>query len=215
MNRGQLTLVARLHAEKRSRSEHSEALSESTEALLTAHESIVELVLERDAERKARLEAEARLHSASRGREAAMRAVKRATQALRELKSEAAEKDCEAQKLKAVVEAERRVREAAERCLQAEQRANEKAAQELQNLRSASEGQARAFARLQARYRTITSELKTLLADAELVAYRQSQELAQLKTELETERRAPEDAATASTESNSSRVWNRLRVGQR
>jgi hypothetical protein len=186
MNRGQLTLVARLHAEKLSRSEASQASGAMQEALANAHELIVRLVLERDSERGMRLEAEARARSAQHGREAAMRALQQAMQVLRKLKTEAAERECQA-------ESERRARESAETRARAEQHAREQAAQEAREVRSAAKEQARAFARLEATCRAMSTQLKELegaLAQAEYVSYLQSLDHAELETGVENKRRA-------------------------
>ena len=185
MNRDQLTLVARLHAEKQSRSEESLASGEMQEALAKAHELIVRLVLERDSERRVRLEAEARVQSTQHGREAAMRALQQAIQALRKLKTQAAEREGEA-------ETERRARERAETRAQAEQHAREEAAREAHEVRRAGEEQARVVARLEARCRAMATQLQALegaLAQAEYAVYLQSLEQTELKAALENKQR--------------------------
>jgi hypothetical protein len=186
MNRGQLTLVARLHAEKLSRSEESQAFGELHEALAKAHEFIVRLVLERDTERRMRLEAEARVRSAQHGREEAMRALQQAIQALRKLKAEAAERETEA-------ETARCARERAETRAQAEQLAHEEAAREVHEVRRAGDEQGRALARLEARCRAMTRQLTALegaLAQAEYGAYLQALEQTEVKAALDNKRRA-------------------------
>lgn len=215
MNRDQLTLVARLHAEQRSRSEDSQAFSAMHEALAKAHERIVQLELERDSERFIRLDAEAKVQSGRQGRDAAMRALRQAMQAFRKLKTEAAEREREGEKLNALLETERAARERAETRARAEQHAREKVSREAREVRIAAEGHARAFGRLEARCRTMATELKEFLAQAECIAYRQSQELAHLKAELENERRARLEAAHALREGHSSRVWRKLRLAHR
>jgi membrane protein involved in colicin uptake len=184
MNRDQLTLVARLHAEKLSRSEESQASGATQESLAKAHELIVRLVLERDSERRMRLDAEAKVQSAKHGREAAMRALQKAVQALRKLKTQAAERESEA-------ETERRARESAEAQGNAEQHAHEDTAREVRVIRSAAEAQGRAFARLEVRCKAMATQLNELegaLAQAEYVAYLQSLEQTELKAGLETKR---------------------------
>jgi hypothetical protein len=215
MNRGQLTLVARLHAAQTSQSENSLAFSAMHEALAKAHERIVQLALERDSERFMRLEAEAKVQAGRQGRDAAMRALRQAMQALRNLKTEAAEWDRETGELKALIETERRARECAETRARAEQHAREKAAREARDVRIAADGHARAFGRLEARCRTMATQLKAFLAQADDVAHRQSQELAQLKTELENERLARAEAAHALNVGDALRVWKKLRLSGR
>ncbi|HEY0338137.1 MAG TPA: hypothetical protein VGC70_12425 [Burkholderiales bacterium] len=184
MNRDQLTLVARLHAEKLSRSEESQASGATQESLAKAHELIVRLVLERDSERRMRLEAEAKVQSAQHGREAAMRALQKAVQALRKLKMQAAEQESAA-------ETERRARETAETAGLAEQHVREETAREVRDIRSAAEEHARAVARLEARCRAMATQLNDLegaLAQAEYVAYLQSLEQTERKVGLESKR---------------------------
>ncbi|HEV7822264.1 MAG TPA: hypothetical protein VGO84_13875, partial [Burkholderiales bacterium] len=110
MNRSQLTLVARLHAEQRSRCEESQAFSEVHEALAKAEDAIALLTLERENERCLRLEAQLNATSVRHGREAAMRALRQAMHALREVRAEAAQRDGESQRLQALLETERRAR---------------------------------------------------------------------------------------------------------
>jgi hypothetical protein len=81
------------------------------EALAKAHERIVQLVLERDSERFMRLDAEAKVQSGRQGRDAAMRALQQAMQAFRKLKTEAADREDESEKLNALLETERSARE--------------------------------------------------------------------------------------------------------
>src|SRR6478672_11493553 len=123
MNRGQLTLVARLHAAQTSQSENSLAFSAMHEALAEAHERIVQLALERDSERFMRLEAEAKVQAGRQARDAAMRALRQAMQALRNLKTEAAEREGETGALKALLQMERHGREGAETRARAERHA--------------------------------------------------------------------------------------------
>ncbi|MGZ5124814.1 MAG: hypothetical protein ACXWC1_18635 [Burkholderiales bacterium] len=212
MNRGQLTLVARLHAAQTSQSENSLAFSAMHEALAEAHERIVQLALERDSERFMRLEAEAKVQAGRQARDAAMRALRQAMQALR---TEAGERERKTGELGALLETERRARECAETRARAEQHAREKAAREARDVRIAVEGHARAFGRLEARCRTMAMQLKAFLAQAEEVAHRQSQELAQLKAELENERVAREEAARALNVGHALRVWKKLRLADR
>ena len=184
MNRDQLTLVARLHAAKLSRSEESQASGATQESLAKAHELIVRLVLERDSERRMRLEAEGKVQSAQHGRDAAMRALQKAVQALRKLKAQAAERESAA-------ESERLARETAETQGRAEQHAREETARQVDDIRSAAEQQARAFARLDARCKAMATQLNELegaLAQAEYVVYLQSLEQTELKAGLESKR---------------------------
>ena len=232
MNRGQLTLVARLHAEKKSRSEESQALSATHEALAEAHDSIVQLVLERDSERAMRLDAEANVRTVRRGRDAAMDALQHALQVLRNLKGESAERQRQADKLKTLVEAERRVRKCAEKRARADRHAHEQALHELRGIRRAAAEQTATFVRLEARCETMEAQLEEVesaLADAEAIARRQSVKQAELKTQLEQERRARlalqseigarqiprEDAAHPLGDIGSSRVWKKLRLAHR
>jgi hypothetical protein len=217
MNRSQLTLAARLHAEKRSRSEESQALGAMQEALATAHESIVRLVLERDSELRMRLDAESKVQSERRGREAAMRGLQQAMQAVRKFKTQAAERQREAAAFKAWAEAE--------------QHAHEESVRQLRDLQSTAEEHVVALARLEARCRKMAMQLKELedaLVQAEYLAYRQSMEQADLQAELQNERRArvaaqneackqqtPGEAPHGLSGSASSRVWNKLRLTQR
>ena len=231
MNRGQLTLVARLHAEQRSRSAESQTLTATEDALARAYESIVQLVLERDSERRMRLDIEARVPTQRRGREAAMRALQQALQVLRKLKNETAERRREADELKTVLETERCAREDAEKRARGEQQARRETVRALREARSAAKEQARAFARLETRCRAMTTELRELedaLAQAEYVSYRQSLEQEKLEADLENERRArvaaenqvltqkraQEEALHTLSKIGSSRVWHSLRLAR-
>jgi hypothetical protein len=228
MNRGQLTLVARLHAEKRSRSEESQTLGATQEAVALAGDSIIQLVLERDSERRMRFAAEVKAQSERHGRDSAMRALQQAMQALRKIKTEASDRERETEEFKALAEAERRAREDAEARAFAEQRAREHAAQELREVRSAAEKQARAFARLESRCRAMAAQLKDLevaLAQAEYVVYRQSLEQTALENapcarvaaqdQVLTQVRPREESAHGLTGTRPSQIWNKLRRGQR
>src|SRR4051812_36441987 len=127
MNRDQLTLVARLHAEHKSRSLEAKSAGELQEALATAHDSIVGLVLERDGERRRRRDADAAARGARQSRDAAMRALKQAMQTLKKFKAEAAERQSETETLRGHIETERRARKNAERHVRAERHAREEA----------------------------------------------------------------------------------------
>lgn len=215
MNRGQLTLVARLHAEQRSRSEESHAIEAIHEALAAAEASIARLMLERDDEKSLRVEAQRSARSARQGRDAAMQALRQAMHILTEIRTDAAERERESEQLRALIEAERHARGAAEMRARAERAVRRKRAQELREVRAAAESQARAFTRAEARFRTMAAQWKALLEHAQGVAARHSQALAQLKSDLENERRMREEAAQAGRESSPSRVWKKLRLAHR
>ena len=203
MNRDQLTLVARLHAEHQSRTLEAKSAGELQEALATAHESIVGLVLERDGERRTRRDAETGARAARKSRDATMRALKQAMQALKKFKAEVAERQCEAEALRAQVETEQRARKNAERHVRAERHAREEAFRQLHDVRTGADEQLRVSARLEARCQEMSAQLKSLegaIAQAEYVAYCKSQEHALLKGQLDKERRtrvAAEDALAA------------------
>jgi hypothetical protein len=61
----------------------------------------------------------------------------------------------------------------------------------------------------------MATQLKAVLAQADDVAHRQSQELAQLKMELENERLARAEAAHALNVGDALRVWKKLRLSGR
>jgi hypothetical protein len=90
MGRPHPTLQLRLHAEQRSRSVESQ-LRATQGALAKAHESIVQMGLELDAERHAREDAEAISRSEQLASRDAMRLLEQTVQPLRELKTAAAE----------------------------------------------------------------------------------------------------------------------------
>ena len=231
MNRGQLTLVARLHAEKKSRSQESQALSATHEALAEAHDSIVQLAVEREGERGLRIDAEASVRAVRRGRDAAMDALQHALQVLRTLRSESAERELKSEKLRSLAKAERRVRERAEKRLRSERNARERAMCVLRELRRSTSEQTRALVRLEARCGTMEAQLEeveTALAHAERVAERQSLQQTELKAELEQERRARRALQSEARarqnagndpqpldETRSRRVWKKLRLVHR
>jgi hypothetical protein len=96
MGRPHPTLQLRLHAEQRSRSVESQ-LRATQGALAKAHESIVQMGLELDAERHAREDAEAISRSEQRASRDAMRLLEETVQPLRELRTVAAEHERQAE----------------------------------------------------------------------------------------------------------------------
>jgi len=187
MHRDQLELVARLHAEKRFRSEESDSLSATQDALTKAHEAIVRLVLERDRERESRLNVETRLQS---GRDAAMRALRQATEAIRKLKEQVGERHRRAEALDAQCHAERRARENAEWRADDAERTSKQVLGELEGLTSATRAQGRTIARLEVRCQSLVAQFNQVEEALAEVIYASSQEQAQLRAELANERRA-------------------------
>ena len=115
MNRGQLALVARLHAEQRSRSDESQQLSATQDALAEARTAILELGAHLGAERRAREEAEAKIREEQHACQEAMRLLEETVQPLRESKALVAEHERKAEgqeRAYAELEGERQAAEA-------------------------------------------------------------------------------------------------------